>query len=159
MFHKHICSKQNTAHVCGALDNNKGKQSGVLLSAHLACALLAHFASQVCTLSILWLVLFPSAQVERKIQYLHPTCALCFMHWNHTRLCCRAFYHQLLLASDLPTFVLPCCATVATCLLLHRHRCHCLCRCCCHHPPLSPTIAIRQPLSTTLPAAAVLAWE
>jgi hypothetical protein len=54
-------------------------QSGVILSAHLACALLAHFASQVCTLSILQFVPFPSAQVGRKTQHLHPTGTLCFL--------------------------------------------------------------------------------
>jgi hypothetical protein len=53
--------------------------SRVLLSAHLACTLLAHFDSQVCTLSILKLAPFPSAQVGRKTQLLHPTCALHFL--------------------------------------------------------------------------------
>ncbi len=41
-------------------------RSGVLQSAHLACALLAHFASQVCTLSILRLAPLPSAQEGAK---------------------------------------------------------------------------------------------
>ncbi len=54
-------------------------RSGVHLSVHLACALLAHFASQVRTLSILQLAPFPSAQVGRKTQHLCPTCALCFL--------------------------------------------------------------------------------
>ncbi len=54
-------------------------QSGVLLSAHLACALFAHFASQVCTVSILWLAPFPSAQVGCKTQHLRPTCAVSFL--------------------------------------------------------------------------------
>ncbi len=84
------------------------KPSWVLLSAHLACTLLAHIACQVRTsLSILELVPFPNLQVGCKTQHLRPTCALCILHWNYTPLCCRAFYHQLLLASDLPTFVLP----------------------------------------------------
>ncbi len=41
------------------------KRSGVLLIAHLACTILAHFASQVRTLSILQLAPFPSVQVSR----------------------------------------------------------------------------------------------
>ncbi len=53
--------------------------SGVLLSAFLACALLAHFASQVRTLLSLRLAPFPSAQVGRKTQHLRPTCALPFL--------------------------------------------------------------------------------
>jgi hypothetical protein len=54
-------------------------RSGVLLSVHLACALLVHFAGQVRTLSILQLAPFPSAQVGRKTQHLHPTCTLCYL--------------------------------------------------------------------------------
>ncbi len=77
------------------------------LSAHLAWALLAHFTSQVRTLSILQPAPFPSAQVGRKTQCLHPTCALCFLRWNHTRCFCGAFYRQLSLDSDLTIFVLP----------------------------------------------------
>jgi hypothetical protein len=53
-------------------------RSGVLLSLHLACALLVHFVSQVRTLSILRLAPFPSAQVGHKTQHLRPTCALHF---------------------------------------------------------------------------------
>jgi hypothetical protein len=83
------------------------KQSGVLLSAHFACTLLAHFASQVRTLSMLRLAPFPSAQVGRKTQHLRPTCTLPFLHWNHTCHFCGAFYCQLLLDSDLTIFVLP----------------------------------------------------
>ena len=104
------------------------KRSGALLSVHLACTLLAHFASKVqslqakCALKIgvcrpsahlkahqtnFALAPFPSAQVGRKTQHLHPTCALCFLRWNHARLCCRTFYCQLLLDSDLTIFVLP----------------------------------------------------
>ncbi len=83
------------------------KRSGVLLSAHLACALLKHFASQVRTLSILQLAPFPSAQVGQKTQHLCPTCALCFLHWHHTCCFCGAFYRQLSLVSDLTIFVLP----------------------------------------------------
>ncbi len=37
----------------------------LFLSVHLACTQLAHFASQVCTLLILQLAPFPSAQVPR----------------------------------------------------------------------------------------------
>ncbi len=55
-------------------------QSGVLLSALLAWALLAHFASQVHTWSILRLAPFPSAQGGCKTQHLRPTCALHFLH-------------------------------------------------------------------------------
>jgi hypothetical protein len=77
------------------------------LSVHLACALLAHFANQVRTLSILRLAPFPSAQIGRKTQHLHPICTLCFLRWNHTRRFCGAFYHQLLLDSDLTIFILP----------------------------------------------------
>jgi hypothetical protein len=66
------------------------KRSGPLLSAHLACTLLAHFVDfATCAL--------PKSQVGRKTQHLCPTCALRFLCWNHTCLCCRAFYHQLLL--------------------------------------------------------------
>jgi hypothetical protein len=54
-------------------------QSGVLLCAHLACALLVHFASQVCFLSILQLTPAPSAQLGRKTQHLHPTGAPRFL--------------------------------------------------------------------------------
>jgi hypothetical protein len=53
------------------------------------------------------LVPFPSAQVGCKNPHLRPTCALCFLHWNHIHLCCRAFDCQLFLASDLPNFILP----------------------------------------------------
>jgi hypothetical protein len=51
------------------------KRSGVLLSVHLACALLEHFAIQVRTLSILRLALFPSGQGKygHKTQHLCPT--------------------------------------------------------------------------------------
>jgi hypothetical protein len=52
------------------LKKSQPKRSGVLLSAHLACALLAHFASQMRTLSILQLAPFPSAQVGCKTQHL-----------------------------------------------------------------------------------------
>jgi hypothetical protein len=54
-------------------------RSGVLLSAHLACALVVHFASQVRSLSILQLAPYPSAQVGRKTQHLRPTCTLRFL--------------------------------------------------------------------------------
>jgi hypothetical protein len=50
---------------------------------------------------------FPSAQVGRKTQHLRPIHTLCFLHWNHSHLCSRAFNRQLLLTSDLPTFILP----------------------------------------------------
>jgi hypothetical protein len=52
--------------VINGVNKVRTMRSGVLLSAHLACALLAHFASQVRTLSILRLAPFPSAQVGRK---------------------------------------------------------------------------------------------
>jgi hypothetical protein len=122
------------------------KWSGVLLSVHLACALLAHFASQVRTLSMLRLAPFPSAQVRCKTQHLHPTCALCFLHWNHTCRFCGAFYCQLLLDSDLPIFILP--TTIPLPLqslffLCHRHppEVH---ACSCPPPPTRPGHRQRQ---------------
>jgi hypothetical protein len=94
------------------------KWSGALLSAHWACTLLAHFASQVRTLSMLLLAPFPSVQVGRKTQHLRPTCALHFLCWNHTCLFGRAFYCQLLLDSDLLIFFLPYCSTAHSLLPL-----------------------------------------
>ncbi len=85
------------------------KRSGVLLSAHLACALLSQFASKVCSLQAKCALKsapdqfcnlhpsrpFPSPQAGRKTQHLRPTCALCFLHWNHTCRFCGAFHCQL----------------------------------------------------------------
>ncbi len=65
--------------VINGINEVRTMQSGVLLSVHLACALLAHFASQVQTLSMLPLAPFPSAQVGRKTQHLRPTCTLDFL--------------------------------------------------------------------------------
>ena len=47
------------------------------------------------------------SKLGHKTQHLCPTCALRFLRWNHTRRFCWAFYHQLLLDTDLPIFVLP----------------------------------------------------
>ncbi len=45
--------------VINGINEVRTMRSGVLLSVHLACALLAHFASQVRTLLILRLAPFP----------------------------------------------------------------------------------------------------
>ncbi len=63
--------------VINGIDEVLTMQSGMLVMVHLACALLAHFASQVRTLSILRLGPFPSAQVGHKFPtfapYLHTS--------------------------------------------------------------------------------------
>ncbi len=66
--------------VINGVNKVRTMHSGVLLSEHLACVLLAHFASQVRTLLILQLAPFPSAKVGRKTQHLRPTCTLCFLY-------------------------------------------------------------------------------
>ncbi len=57
-------------------------RSEVLLSAHLACTLFVHFASQVHTLLILQLAPFPSVQVGRKTQHLQPYLRTLFSTFN-----------------------------------------------------------------------------
>ncbi len=104
------------------------KRSGALLKCALGCALLAHFAREVwnsqakCALKIG--VRRPSAHLKTpqtdfatcalpkcasgaQNRTFAPTCALCFLRWNHTHHFCGAFYRQLSLDSDLTTFVLP----------------------------------------------------
>jgi hypothetical protein len=134
------------------------KGSGALLSAHLACALLAHFASQGRTSSILQLAPFPSVQVGRNTQHLRPTPLVRFVFCIGIIL---VFAVELFIASyrwpqtSQPSFCHDCaiyCLAPAFCCRCHRC---CSLRSCCHHhcPQQSPTTDHHPP-----PCLLPLSW-